>query len=84
MENMAESRQSYSSQRIRNHLIQGLAMILRQLDVETLDNDCLDSLQFRLDWIYSLVVRCQGLDVIDDRVVSCARQARDCIHSSAI
>ena len=49
---MAESQDTNSSQRIRNHLIQGLATILRQLDVETLDNDRLDSLQFRLDWIY--------------------------------
>ena len=84
MGNMTESPDTDSSQRIRNHLIQGLATILRQLDVETLDNDRLDSLQFHLDCIYCLVVRYQGLDVIDDRVVSCVRQARDCIYSSAI
>ena len=71
-------------QRIRNQLIQGLTTILRQLNVENLENDRLDSLQFRVDWIYGLVVRYQGLDVIDDRVVACAREARDCIHRSAI
>jgi len=43
MENMAESRDTDNSQRIRNHLIQGRATILRQLDGENLDNDRLDS-----------------------------------------
>ena len=70
-------------QRIRNKLIQGLT-ILRQLNVENLENDRLDSLQFRVDWIYGLVVIYQGLDVIDDRVVACVREARDCIHRSVI
>ena len=58
-------------QRIRNQLIQGLSKILWQLNVENLENNRLDSLQFRVDWIYVRVVRYQGLDVIDDRVVAC-------------
>ena len=69
---------------IRNQLIQALTTILRQLNVENLENDRLDSLQFRVDWIYGLVVRYQGLDVLDDRVVACVREARDCIHRSVI
>lgn len=71
-------------QRIRNQLIQGLATILSQLNVENLENDRLDSFQFRVDWIYGLIVRYQRLDVIDDRVVACKREARDCIHRSII
>ena len=71
-------------QRIRNQLIQGLSKILWQLNVENLENNRLDSLQFRVDWIYGRVVRNQGLDVIDDRVVACLREARDCIHRSVM
>ena len=71
-------------QRIRNQLIQGLSKILWQLNVENLENNRLDSLQFRVDWIYVRVVRYQGLDVIDDRVVACLREARDCIHRSVM
>ena len=71
-------------QRIRNQLIQGLSKILWQLNVENLENNRLDSLQFRVDWIYGIVVRYQGLDVIDDRVVACLREARDCIHRSVM
>ena len=63
-ENMADN-----LQRIRNQLIQGLSKILWQLNVENLENNRLDSLQFRVDWIYGRVVRYQGLEVIDDRVV---------------
>ena len=48
-------------QRIRNQLIQGLTTILRQLNVENLENDRLDSLQFRVDWIYGLVVNIKDL-----------------------
>ena len=51
-------------QRIRNQLIQGLSTILWQLNVENLENNRLDSLQFRVDWIYGIVVRYQGLYVI--------------------
>ena len=71
-------------QRIRNQLIQGLSKILWQLNAENLENNRLDSLQFRVDWIYGRVVRYQGLDVIDDRVVACLREARDCIHRSVM
>ena len=78
-ENMADN-----LQRIRNQLIQGLSTILWQLNVENLENNRLDSLQFRVDWIYGIVVRYQGLDVIDDRVVACLREARDCIHRSVM
>ena len=44
-------------QRIRNQLIQGLIFttILRQLNVENLENDRLDSLQFLVDWTCGLV-----------------------------
>lgn len=45
-ENMADN-----LQRIRNQLIQGLSKILWQLNVENLENNRLDSLQFRVDWI---------------------------------
>lgn len=78
-ENMADN-----LQRIRNQLIQGLSKILWQLNVENVENNRLDSLQFRVDWSYGRVVRYQGLDVIDDRVVACLREARDCIHRSVI
>ena len=71
-------------QRIRNQLIQGLSKILWQLNVENLENNRLDSLQFRVDWIYGIVVRYQGLDDFDDRVVACLREARDCIHRSVM
>lgn len=77
-ENMADN-----LQRIRNQLIQGLSKILWQLYVENLENNRPDSLQFRVYWIYGRVVR-QGLDVIDDRVVACLREARGCIHRSVI
>ena len=34
---------------IRNYLLQIITMITRLLDVEDLENDCLDCLEFKLD-----------------------------------
>lgn len=46
------------------------------LELGNLQNDYLNSLEFCLDWLYSVVIRCQNLDIIDDRVVSCRREVQ--------
>ena len=67
---------------IRSYLLQVITTITRLLDVGNPENDCLESLEFRLDWLYGLVVRYQNLEIIDDRLVRCIREARDCLHCS--
>ena len=66
---------------IRNHLLHVIKTIIRDLEAGNLQNDCLDSLEFRVDWLYSVVNRCQNVDIIDGRVVSCIREVRDSLQS---
>ena len=66
---------------IRNHLLHVINMIIRDLEVVNLQNDCLYTLEFRVDWLYSVVNRCQNVDIIDSRVVSCIREVRDSPNS---
>jgi len=61
---------------IRNNLLRVINTIIRNLEGGNLQNDCLDSLEFRVDWLYSVVNRCQNVDIIDGRVVSCIREVR--------
>ena len=66
---------------IRNHLLHVINTIISDLEAGNLQNDCLDSLEFRVDWLYSVVNRCQNVDIIDGRVVSCIREVRDSLQS---
>ena len=58
---------------IRNNLLHAINAIIRNLEGGNLQNDCLDSLEFRVDWLYSVVNRCQNVDIIDGRLISCVR-----------
>lgn len=40
---------------IRNHLLHVINTIIRVLEEGTLENDCLDGLEFRLGCLYSVV-----------------------------
>ena len=57
-----------------------LYSVLRQLQSENLDENLIDRVQYRLDWIYSTVVRYVNLDIVDERVVNCIRLAKECLQ----
>jgi hypothetical protein len=48
---------------------------LRQLQSEHIYENVIDSVPYRLDWIYSTVVRHVDSDIVDGRVVNCIRMA---------
>ena len=60
-----------------------LHSVLRQLQLENLDENLIDRIQYRLDWIYSTVVRYVDLDIIDERVVNCIRLAKECLQQNS-
>ena len=66
---------------IRNHLLHVINTIIRDLEAGNLQNDCLDSLEFCIDWLYSVINRCQNVDIIYGRVVSCIREVRESLQS---
>ena len=68
----------------KNHLLHVINTIIRDLEAGNLQNDCLDSLEFCIDWLYSIVNRCQNVDIIDGRVVSCIREVRDTVVSRVL
>lgn len=52
-----------------------LHCVLRQLQSEHIGENVIDSVQYRLDWIYSTVVRYVDSDIVDGRVANCIRMA---------
>ena len=61
---------------IRIHLTNVLNSNLRLLKSENVDENILDGLQCRLDWLYHTVVRYVDLQIVDERAVECIREAR--------
>ena len=57
-----------------------LYSVLRKLQSENLDENLIDRVQYRLDWIHSTVVRHINLDIVDERVVNCIRLAKECLQ----
>lgn len=64
---------------IRIHLTSVLNFNLRLLESENVDENILDGLQCRLDWLYNTVVRYVDFQIVDERVVECIREARECL-----
>ena len=60
-----------------------LHSVLRQLQSENLDENLIDRVQYRLDWIYNTVVRYVDLDIVDERVVNCIRLAKECLQQNS-
>ena len=81
---MAESlRVDQNSRQTRIELNNVLHSVLRQLQSENLDENLIDRVQYRLDWIYSTVVRYVDLDIVDERVVNCIRLAMECLQQNS-
>ena len=77
---MAEPRVDQNRRQTRSELNNVLHSIIRQLQSENLDENLFDRVQYRLDWIYSTMVRCVDMDIVDERVVNCIRLAKECLQ----
>ena len=67
---------------IRRLLSNSLSGIIRELTSETLTFDRIDSLQYRVDWLYHTTVRYLDTGIIDARIVRCLREAREFLYGS--
>ena len=76
-DNMAEPLETIRQTRVE--LARILDSVLRLLQSEYIDEN-IDSVQYRLDWVYSIVVRYADLHVIDERVVRCIQLAKNCLQ----
>ena len=77
-DNMAEPLET--NRQTRLELARILHYILRLLQSDYIDENIIDSVQYRLDWVYNTVVRYADLHVIDERVVRCIQLAKDCLQ----
>ena len=63
-------------------LHESLVTVMRQLENCNGDSDSLDSILYRIDWLYSAIVRYLDVnDVINGEVVNLLREARDHLFS---
>ena len=69
-----------TNRQTRLELARILHYILRLLQADYIDENIIDSVQYRLDWVYNTVVRYADLHVIDERVVRCIQLAKNCLQ----
>ena len=77
-----ESKMADEQAMIRRLLNNSLVSIIRELALEILDSDRIDSLYYRIDWLYHTTVRYLETGIIDARIVRCLREAKDCRYRS--
>ena len=77
-----ESKMADEQAMIRRLLNNSLVSIVRELASEILDSDRIDSLYYRIDWLYHTTVRYLDTGIIDARIVRCLREAKDCLYRS--
>ena len=77
-DNMAEPLET--NRQTRLELARILHYILRLLQSDYIDENIIDSVQYRLDWAYNTVVRYADLHVIGERVVRCIQLAKNCLQ----
>ena len=75
-DNMAEPLET--NRQTRLELARIVHYILRLLQSDYIDENIIDSVQYRLDWAYNTVVRYADLHIIDERVVRCIQLAKNC------
>ena len=61
----------------RVELVRILETISRQLQSDNVDENIIDNVLRRLDWIHSIVVRYADLEIVDQRVVNCIQSAME-------
>ena len=64
-----------TSRQTRAELVRILELVSRQLQSDNVDENVIDNVLHRLDWVYSTIVRYADLEIIDQRVVNCIRSA---------
>ena len=62
----------------RNRIHNVLFDILRRLQSGNGSSDTLDHVQYRIDCLYEIVLRCFDIGFVDERVVTVMREALDC------
>ena len=62
----------------RNHIRNVLFDILRQLESGNNSSDTLDHVQYRIDCLYEIILRCFDIGFVDESVVTVVREALDC------
>ena len=72
-----ESKMADEQAMIRRVLNNSLVSIIRELPSEILDSDRIDSLHYRIDWLYHTTARYLDTGIIDARIVRCLREAKD-------
>ena len=77
-----ESKMADEQAMIRRLLNNSLVSIIRELALEILDSDRIDSLYYRIDWLYHTTVRYLETGIIDARIVRCLREAKDGLYRS--
>ena len=77
-----ESKMADEQAMITRLLNNSLVSIIRELASEILDSDRIDSLYYRIDWLYHTTVRYLDTGIIDTRIVRCLREAKDCLYIS--
>ena len=77
-DNMAEPLETNRQTRVE--LARILHYILRLLQSDYIDENIIDTVQYRLDWVYNTVVRYADLHVIDESVVRCIQLAKNCLQ----
>ena len=77
-----ESKMADEQAMMRRLLNNLLVCIIRELASEILDSDRIDSLYYRVDWLYHTTARYLDTGIIDARIVRCLREAKDCLYRS--
>ncbi len=71
-----------TTRQTRVKLIRILESVSRQLQSDNVDENVIDNVLYRLDWIHSTVVRYADLQIVDQRVVNCIRSAMEDVQSN--
>ena len=72
-----------TSRQTRIELTNILESVLRQLRSENVDENVVDSVQYRLDWIVNTVARYADVQIVDERVVNCIRLAKESLQRNS-
>ena len=66
-----------TNRQTRDELVRILGAVSRQLQSDNVDENVIDNVLHRLDWIHSTVIRYADLEIVDQRVVNCIRSAME-------
>ena len=69
---------------VRNRVRQCLLNILQQFNVRNVESECLENIQYRLEWLLSVVTRYYQCGMVEATVIDCIREALGYLSSPCI